>query len=305
MSTENLNVSVSAADEIEQSIMEEGTVEQPALFRRWVAAQVCRHLNDFDEAYLEHGKPFKYVFQTLISEIKTLRHLKGEEKTIREYFWNINIAKNIVSEYTDEIRNNLNNQLHRNLSYNTLNPNNNYATFLHYDKSVLLSLTNTDDINPFHIRIETFLYELNTLQEKIHAANDYDTILPLLVEMMCRFPMYLDRKPLSWKTAFRAAGAYYTLENLIRFGNIKHLPVGVGYASVPATPNTYHIVSAPAIRLRFTKNATPDDINTSLAFIKKIAHSRFGSCDYNSLFSIMKATVLQNTTVGPVAVTMR
>ena len=56
--------------------------------------------------------------------------------------------------------------------------------------------------------------------DKINAANTYWQMEKAIEFFMATCPMHLKMpKPNAWKNAFKGAGAYYTMDNMIKFHN--------------------------------------------------------------------------------------
>lgn len=97
-------------DPIEESIRNDGYIENHHLYRRWVMAQMLRHFrNEKDPAAFDHyfisEKPYKYAWETTLNEIKAMKHLQGEELIKRERFFNLEVVKEMANEYNEQVKN--------------------------------------------------------------------------------------------------------------------------------------------------------------------------------------------------------
>ena len=96
-------------DPVEESIRNDGYIENNHLYRRWVMAQMLRHFrNEKDPAAFDHyfisGKPYKYAWETTLNEMKAMKHLRGEELIKRERFFNLEVVKEMAKEYHEQLR---------------------------------------------------------------------------------------------------------------------------------------------------------------------------------------------------------
>lgn len=168
------------ADEIEKSILHDGYVKNKNLYRRWIMAQMLRHYkneynntSNFDKWFVT-GKSYKYAWDTTKNEVKALRHLTGKELKKRERFFNLNVVKEMATEYR--------------------------------------KLVMTQNIGNFDAR------EVSLCVDAIWEAKNYFEMYKALNNFIKNCPMNIDcPKPTAWKNAFKGTGAYYTMDNLIKF----------------------------------------------------------------------------------------
>ena len=96
-------------DTVEESIRNDGYIENNHLYRRWVMAQMLRHFrSEKDPAAFDHyfvsGKPYKYAWETTLNEMKAMKHLQGEELIKRERFFNLDVVKKMANEYNEQVK---------------------------------------------------------------------------------------------------------------------------------------------------------------------------------------------------------
>lgn len=184
--------------------VEQGTVSHKT-FRRWVLAQTWKMLNEpvYDpkdktckpgwERYMRLNYDYKYQFTMLLDELKVLEKMKkrnchSEEYAIRKLFFTkdvvlatckhaLNTAKKNSYGYNAYFKNAIDNKFEE--------ANRAYTVIWH---------SFNDDYHIMAVMLEKFI---NT---------------GILNYISCR-----ERKCQQWKDAYKAAGAYYSLQNMILY----------------------------------------------------------------------------------------
>lgn len=196
-------------DPVEESIRNDGYIENNHLYRRWVMAQMLRHFrNEKDPAAFDHyfisGKPYKYAWETTLNEMKSMKHLRGEELIKRERFFNLEVVKEMAKEYHEQLR-----RCVAKLPKKWTVKNGKWAYYskIPYGKEIKRSPWDKE-----------FWTSIKEAVNKINEANTYWQMQKAVENFMATCPMHLKMpKPNAWKNAFKGAGAYYTMDNMIKF----------------------------------------------------------------------------------------
>lgn len=196
-------------DPVEESIRNDGYIENNHLYRRWVMAQMLRHFrNEKDPAAFDHyfvsGKPYKYAWETALNEIKAMKHLQGEELIKRERFFNLEVVKEMANEYNEQVKNYIAKLPKK---WTVKNGKWAYYSKIPYGKEIKRSPKDKE-----------FWASITEAVNKINEANTYWQMQKAVENFMATCPMHLKMpKPNAWKNAFKGAGAYYTMDNMIKF----------------------------------------------------------------------------------------
>lgn len=218
-------------DEIEQSILNDGYIPNNQLWRRWIMAQMLRHYKDANgnstfDAYFVSGKPYIYQWDTILNEIKVLKHLKGHELENRERFFNKDVVRLSAMDYERKIRLYISNKAKRYVDkgYNRkhvnkqIRFNHTYVPIHHskYNKVYISDKTKITDVKS--ITLTDFLKEIHNDVEQMKLCNNYHIMYNLVTNFIKKYPMDIRlMKSEAWKNAFKGAGAYYTMDNMIKF----------------------------------------------------------------------------------------
>mgnify|MGYP003514811613 CR=1 FL=1 len=194
-------------DPIEESIKNDGYIENNHLYRRWVMAQMLRHFrNEKDPAAFDHyfisGKPYKYAWETTLNEMKAMKHLYGEELIKRERFFNLEVVKEMANEYNEQVKNYIAKLPKK---WTVKNGKWAYYSKIPYGKEIKRSPKDKE-----------FWASITEAVNKINEANTYWQMQKAVENFMATCPMHLKMpKPNAWKNAFKGAGAYYTMDNMM------------------------------------------------------------------------------------------
>ena len=174
-------------------------------------AQMLRHFrNEKDPAAFDHyfisGKPYKYAWETTLNEMKALKHMNGKELIKRERFFNLEVVKEMANEYNEQVKGYI-----KKLPVKTRVKNGRLKC---YSK-----IPYGGEIRRYEQNKE-FWANIKEAVDKINAANTYWQMQKAIEFFMRTCPMHLKMpKPNAWKNAFKGAGAYYTMDNMIKFHN--------------------------------------------------------------------------------------
>lgn len=216
-----------AEDTIADEIIESGYVKNTKLHRRWIMAQMFHMLNykSYDgrkEGYNEALKRFniKYEFDMMLEEIRVLSKLETRDEDTfveRSHFFTREVIKKTMEDYVVELK-----------KYVETLPNRN-CKGVPYKRvkgvNVFVEDLQKKIYSPFEIDINRLIY-----------ASNYGEIYSLVkgfMSKMIHLP-YDIPKSKAWIDAYKGAGAFYTLKNLIMFHDCKiyHREVLSGIAAV-------------------------------------------------------------------------
>lgn len=197
-------------DEIEDTIISDGYVEGKSLWRRWVMAQMFRAINTaggHDEYYKRY--PYKYEWTSLLEELNAQRHIKDTvDLKTRQKFFNKHTVEGMFKTYIKKLKKLPDIRKHYNKRYKDRE----YFTIPYYSDVVFVK----DFPNMVYALEETYSgrFEATTNPEQLYqvVARFIRDMIPLPKETT---------KSSSWRDAFIGAGSYYTLDNMIKFHNIK------------------------------------------------------------------------------------
>lgn len=224
INTKNTNIET---DEIETTILSDGYIGNNNLWRRWIMAQMLRHYrgennsSNFDK-YFVSGKPFKYSWQTAANEIKVLSKLTNTDLSKRERFFNKSVICEMAKDYEKRFWQYFKKQTRRKDSgyYPTKK-----AMLLHtYVKIPSFGNVYIDDnatlITSTDIHLSTLQNKISKTVHKIVTSNSYDAVYKAVTKLIETCPMPCElAKASAWKNAFKGSGAYYTMDNMIKFHN--------------------------------------------------------------------------------------
>ena len=203
-------------DEIEQSILADGYIPNNNIWRRWIMAQMLRHYKDPDTGadtfnkYFIKDKPYSYQWKVLINELKAIRRMPADspERAMRLQFFNPALCIEMLKEYRDLI-----NQI----------PEKHCGTYWKGKYGKWSNLRTTMDkshaIAYVQARIQHLRDYLNANNDKsstaISGVISYASIFLSEMPVNCRTMP----KSKAWINAFKGNGAYYTMDNMIKFHN--------------------------------------------------------------------------------------
>ena len=210
-------------DPIIQAILEEGYVNNTKLFRRWITAQTFKMLNYKSyrnpnrngwEACMKDCFNYNYQFTMLLEEIRVLSILQKEDYELfkeRTHFFNGDVVVATLNDYLFRLEKYVKNQRkEKPRKYR----NKEYVKLARYG-------------NVFVSELEERVYnKIKTAISRVERECDYGNYRNIYLELKefmeksyNKLP-YETPKSQAWKDAFKASGAYYTLQNLIRFHEV-------------------------------------------------------------------------------------
>ncbi len=201
--------------EIAKSVVENKQVDNKKLFRRWITAQTFKMLEQpsYNEkkkyaeygwdAYLRNNYSYMYQFKMMLEEVKTLAKLEindKEEFKERTYFFNFKVVCGTCWHYLR--------QLDKYIANNV-------------DQNGFVKLERYGKVHARKVG-EIFVNSLEELAREMQFTDDYGELyglLKLFMKKMNRLPADTP-KCSEWKEAFKGAGGYYSLKNLILFHDV-------------------------------------------------------------------------------------
>ena len=217
--------SVDKTDSVVQEIYENGYVKNEKLHRRWITAQTMRLLGWYygvtkmkswngslytkDEWTNNVNAKYNwtYIFKMLKNEYNSLAHLKGI--SFREEIFSPNLLHIIFDEYIKCLReyfDRLRTKNCKGVPYKTIGGRNIFVS--DFEKKVVTPMK---------------LFFANDIQWS--AKNkDYKALYYGLIVFLSKYFIKLPNStPLSrtWVDMFKKAGAYYTMENLVKYSGLK------------------------------------------------------------------------------------
>lgn len=214
LSIDNGNVTINdetTYNNISEKIASAGYIKNNHLYRRWVMAQMFKMLewnpawtdkSGYDGYLSTYG--YKYQFRVLENEFNALAHMEKEhdpELAIRSSFWTDYVA---IETMRDHIR--------RVNKYAYANTKRCHNTILY-------------KVDGYYARESVLIDKLIILNDivlRFKSARTYHDKLNCISEFKSKLCKLGNNTPLCpvWKDAFKGAGAYYTLQNLIRYHGV-------------------------------------------------------------------------------------
>ena len=216
-------VLVMANDPIAQSIIEDGYVKNSKLFRRWITAHTFKMLNYEAwrnpnrkgwEACMKDRYAYGYQFEMLKDELHTLAKLQKEDPEYfaeRTMFFNGDVVVATLNDYLYRLKKYVKKQMKENPRTYRREP---YCKLARYGNVLIKDLDDNVYI-PIQERINVI--------ESVVKADRYDLLEKEFNIFMNKFYNklpYETPKCAVFKDAFKGAGAYYSLQNMIRFHNV-------------------------------------------------------------------------------------
>lgn len=201
-----IDVFVTNGDEIEAKIRDDGYVDNPHLYRRWVCAQMLRIVFRIKEDPWRYGKNFAeymrknyswdYQLKMMENELKVLVKMERDHDPqfeIRSKFFSIENVKKIYGEFRED-----------------------------YLK-IMSAPRNFHNWKEERLKMNFVLinYKCHWLNECDNYCSiiEYVTILNNVFRSLKQIGESLDFSK-TWLDCYKGAGAYYTLQNLVLFHNV-------------------------------------------------------------------------------------
>lgn len=213
-------VEITGVKEIADRVVEDKQVENKA-FRRWITAQTFKMLytrvydwNARDyvtgwDACLRNRYDYKYQFSMMKGEIEDLIKLSYKDKAeyeVRKHFFTPYVVKSTCEHYVKQL-----------IKY--VNSNAEYVRYKNGDidrGASTIKLANYGTINLS--RFDVIVFCLNEMVKEMDT-DDYKVLLVAynkFMGAMNKLPYGTPKCP-AWKDAFKGAGAYYSLQNMVLY----------------------------------------------------------------------------------------
>ena len=236
-------VPVNEDDPIIRQIIGGGTVPNKNLFRRWVMSQVFRGLSEkhwrtkspigFTEWMKNHG--YEYTWEMTIKELHAQTEMYGngdmENFEARNRWFNKDVALAMAHDYIKQLRGNAMRQKTRNCKGQP------YIRVKGFDKGVFVEDIEKKLTQP----LRHIIYTIATAKT---PADLEQAVRKFWNEAYGKEWCY--DQAAEWKDAYKGAGAYFTMQNLLRFhgctfpkGNDFYLRGRSGLACLEDAAKTY------------------------------------------------------------------
>lgn len=176
-------------------IEDDGYVKNSKLFRRWVMAQTFRMMNYPDGGYTGalNAKPYAYQWTMLENELHAMAKISKEDPEqfeVRKDFFNKAVIIAMLEDYKDKVYDYCKDSRWR---MGTV-----YPSGIGIAHITITAIRNAGSYERMHTIIKEFNKEVKTGCPNIALPKN---------TKKCR----------EWMDAYKGAGAYYTLQNMIRF----------------------------------------------------------------------------------------
>ena len=207
----NANVSAMENDPVIEQIITDGYVRNTKLHRRFVCAKMFQMLNykSYDGKYegyndcLKRNYGYKYTIDMMMEEVRVLSKLEVRDfETFkeREHFFDRNAVATVLEDYAVELEK--------------------YVEKLPVHKCKGVPYKKVKGINIFVEDLDKKLYlPVKHEASRIRCAKNYKDVYNILCNFkrnMVKLP-YNTPKSKAWIDAYKGAGAFYTLKNLVMF----------------------------------------------------------------------------------------
>lgn len=209
----NLTV-LSDDDPIFQYIIQKGTVPNRRLFRRWVMAQMFHMMTSVDYkskvpvgvTEMIHRLGYEYTWKMLLNElhaqVKMAQHNDTENLEDRHRWFNQSVAYNMAQDYINKLKAFVNDRPEKRckgVPYKTI-----------AGKHIFVSDLHSKLYNKYYIAMGA-IRNAKTLEQLYKAVQNFNNT---------RIKLPWETKQCDeWIDAYKGSGAYFTLQNMIRFHN--------------------------------------------------------------------------------------
>lgn len=207
-------------DPIAQSILEQGYVNNHRLFRRWILAHTIRMLNYQSyrnpnrkgwEACMKDCYRYDYQFTMLIDEMKVISILQKEDSAAfeeRTYFFNGRVVVATLHDYLYRLKKYIKNARRKKTR---CHDGKEYVKLAKYGNVYISDL----DEKVYKV-IQKHIDNVKHFSDTNNYRGLYESLVKFMNEAYNKLP-YETTKCSVWKDAFKAAGAFYSMQNAIRF----------------------------------------------------------------------------------------
>lgn len=193
-------------DPIFNGIFNSETIPDRRLFRRWVLSQTF-HMLRYGYTEALHLKGYEYQWRMLEEELRVqdkLSRKDHENFEKRNTFFNKDVVIGMCGQYLKDIKaylEGLKVKKCKGVPYKTI-----------YGRNVFVSDIDKKVVVPIN----------NAIAKVVGARTPHTLYIAVNLLNKIRVPMHSDTKQIpAWVDAYKAAGAYYSMENLIRFHGMR------------------------------------------------------------------------------------
>lgn len=210
-------------DEIAQNIIENGYVKNSKLFRRWIFAHTMRMLNYQSwrdpsrkgwEACMKDCYDYNYQFTMMLEEIRVIDILQKEDKEAFEeriHFFNGDVVIATLKDYERRLRKYIETKRKERKRFYR---NQEYCKLSRYGNVFVKDL---------YVKVyNPIARQIDLIKDAVQSENYTRIYKELKIFMDCFYNKlpHDTTKCAVWKDAFKGAGAFYSLQNAIRFHNV-------------------------------------------------------------------------------------
>lgn len=206
-------------DEIMNKIENDGFIDNKTLYRRWVMAQFFRMYNFGLNEACKHFTQ-EYMWKMLAEEVKTLAKLEKKDSEYfaeRSQFFTKKVVSRICYDYIDALRINIDRLPSKNCNLSDNKGNNTVVPY----KRIWGE-------NIFVAQIEKKIFrKYSYIATKVRNSKNYTELSKALNEFIKEVHYLPSSTPNvispTWLDAYKGAGAYYTLQNMVLYHHCKLL----------------------------------------------------------------------------------
>lgn len=199
----------------------DGYVKNSKLHRRWVMAQMFRMLNyeSYDgkrfgyDAYLNDNYGYMYQFDMILEEIRVLGKLQKrdtKEFNKRKRFFNDQVVADLIKDYKNKL-----------CKYIEKLPIKK-CKGVPYKKICGKNIFIDDIIRKIYIPFNNVSYNVISIMTHDTNYTKLYLVLKKFVKLAKQYKLPFETpKCKEWKNAYKGAGSYYTLMNMVKFHNCK------------------------------------------------------------------------------------
>lgn len=199
----------------------DGYVRNSKLHRRWVMAQMFRMLNyeSYDgkkfgyDAYLNDNYGYMYQFDMILEEIRVLGKLQERdtgEFNKRKRFFNDQVVADLIRDYK--------NKLYKYIEKLPIKK----CKGAPYKRICGKNIFIDDIVRKIYIPFNNVSYDVISIITHDTNYTKLYLVLKIFVKLAKQYKLPFETpKHKEWKNAYKGAGSYYTLMNMVKFHNCK------------------------------------------------------------------------------------
>lgn len=187
-------------------------IYDPKIGRRWIMAQTFRMLNDGCgwSAYINRKKPYVYQWDVVLQEYKQMAKMEasGDRESLNErlMFWSAEIVNAMMNDYCEKLYDMCIKLPHKNCKG---------IPYIHFHgRDIFVADIRKKVVNPARYYASKFYYA--------HTMQDKYRVLESFVKYARKYKLCDDvKKSPEFVEAFKGAGAFYTMQNMIMYHDCK------------------------------------------------------------------------------------